>query len=256
MAQHDDDAVPMLLTPALLQQQVYHILQKRITSCETGYEPGTQLNLTRIANELHISITPVKDAIKRLQSDGLVVTRPRQGIFVQTLSSRDLRELLAVRRGLEMMAVDFFAPPLDPELAQQMQQELNAWEIARKQGDVQEAYAHHITFHALVTAACGNRILQRIYEQLYAHWSIAFSYYIKSFNQTDDEILRHRLLLAALEQGDAAELRARVVEHYRQGRPIIGPDGPIPLEAGAGPSTSQPSMIHDFTISPAEKADE
>jgi len=96
-------------------------------------------------------------------------------------------------------------------------------------GDVQAAYAHHIAFHRWAVAACGNRFVQRLYQQLHAHVSIAFAYYTRSFNQTDDEVLRHRLLLDALRRGDQEEVRLRVAEHYRHGRPILGPDGEIPL---------------------------
>jgi DNA-binding GntR family transcriptional regulator len=229
-------AEPLLATPTLLQLQVYDLLRRRIVACEPGYEPGSQLNMTQLAAELKISITPVKDAIRRLQADGLVETKPRQGIYVSTLSNEDLEHLVAVRRGLEMLAADLFVPPVDPAIVAGMEAELEAWLAERRRGDVQAAYAHHIAFHQLVVAACGNRFVQRLYEQLHAHVSIAFAYYTRSFNQTDDEVLRHRLVLDALVRGDREGVRRHVADHYRHGRPIIGPDGEIPLapqETGA-----------------------
>jgi len=233
----------LLTKPTLLQLQVYELLRRRIVACESGYEPGAQINMTRLAEELGISITPVKDAIRRLQADGLVVTRPRLGIFVATLSTADLRELLDVRRGLETLAAELFVPPADPALVGCMAGELAAWTEERRKGDVQAAYARHIAFHQLLVAAAGNRFLQRLYAQLHAHVSIAFAYYTRSFNQTDDELERHRLILEALATGDREELRRRVVDHYRHGLPIIGPDGEIPLvphQSPAPPCTSPP----------------
>jgi DNA-binding GntR family transcriptional regulator len=222
-------AEPVLAAPRLLQLQVYDLLRKRIVACEAGYEPGAQLNMTQLAAELKISITPIKDAIRRLQADGLVETKPRQGIYVSTLSTEDLEHLVAVRRGLEVLAADLFVPPVDPAIVAGMESELEAWLEERRRGDVQAAYAHHIAFHQLAVAACGNRFVQRLYEHLHAHVSIAFAYYTRSFNQTEDEVLRHRFLLDALKRGDQAEVRLRVAEHYRHGRPILGPEGEIPL---------------------------
>jgi DNA-binding GntR family transcriptional regulator len=219
----------LLTKPTLLQLQVYDLLRKRIVACEPGYAPGAQLNMTRVAEELGISITPVKDAIRRLQAGGLVVTRPRLGIFVATLSTADLRDLLDVRWGLESLAAELFVPPVDPALVGRMGAELDAWAEERRRGDVQAAYARHIAFHQLLVGAAGNRFLQHLYAQLHAHVSIAFAYYTRSFNQTDDELRRHRLILAALDRGDRDDLRGRVADHYRRGRPIIGPDGEIPL---------------------------
>jgi DNA-binding GntR family transcriptional regulator len=233
-------AEPLLLAPTLLQLQVYDILRRRIVACAPGCEPGAQLNMRRLADELGISVTPVKDAVRRLQADGLVVTRPRQGIFVSTLTGRDLEDLVAVRRGLEVLAAELFVPPVDPGIVERMTAELAAWEEERRRGDVQAAYAHHIAFHSLAVAACGNRFLQRLYEQLHAHVSIAFAYYTRSFNQTDDELVRHRLLLAALVRGDPADLRRRVAEHYLHGRPIMGPDGEIPLAPRADDERAPP----------------
>src|SRR5262245_40128368 len=117
--------------------QVYDLLRRRIVACAPGCEPGAQLNMRRLAAELGISVTPVKDAVRRLQADGLVVTRPRQGIFVSTLTGQDLEDLVAVRRGLEVLAADLFLPPVDPEIAARMAAELGAWEEERRRGDVQ-----------------------------------------------------------------------------------------------------------------------
>jgi DNA-binding GntR family transcriptional regulator len=222
-------AEPVLAAPRLLQLQVYDLLRKRIVACEPGYAPGAQLNMTQLAAELKISITPIKDAIRRLQADGLVETKPRQGIFVSTMSNEDLEHLVAVRRGLEVLAADLFVPPVDPAIVARMEAELDAWLHERRRGDVQAAYAHHIAFHQLAVEASGNRFIERLYEQLHAHVSIAFAYYTRSFNQTDDEVLRHRRLLDALKRGDREEVRRRVAEHYRHGRPILGPEGEIPL---------------------------
>jgi DNA-binding GntR family transcriptional regulator len=232
-------AEAVLAAPRLLQLQVYDLLRKRIVACAPGYEPGGQLNMTQLAAELKISITPIKDAIRRLQADGLVETKPRQGIFVSTMSNDDLEHLVAVRRGLEVLAADLFVPPVDPAVVAGMEAELEAWLEERRRGDAQAAYAHHIAFHQLAVAASGNRFVQRLYEQLHAHVSIAFAYYTRSFNQTDDEVLRHRRLLDALERGEQEEVRRCVAEHYRHGRPILGPEGEIPL-APHGSETARP----------------
>jgi DNA-binding GntR family transcriptional regulator len=229
-------ATSQLVAPQLLQVQVYDLLRKRIATCQPGYEPGCQVSMSQVAAELGISITPVKDAIKRLQADGLVITRPRLGIFVRTLSNAELADLLAVRRGFESLAADLFRPPLTPQLFARMEAELDAWERERQRGDVTAAYAHHFAFHSLAVEASGNRLLSDLYHQLHAHLLIAFVYYTRSFNQTDDEVVRHRRLLDALQAGDVSTVRQSVDEHYQHGRPILGPDGEVPLAPRDGPS--------------------
>jgi DNA-binding GntR family transcriptional regulator len=69
-------------------------------------ESGTRLNVDAIAKEYNTSVTPVRDALQMLSHEGLVVIKPRSGYFVATITLKQLRDLLDVRRILELSAVE------------------------------------------------------------------------------------------------------------------------------------------------------
>ena len=86
-----------------LKLQAYHILKERITSCK--YPPGCQLNEEILQNELGMSRTPIRDALGRLEQEGLVNIRSKKGIEITKLSVRELNMIYELRELLECHAL-------------------------------------------------------------------------------------------------------------------------------------------------------
>ena len=94
-----------------LRDVVYNTLRQAILTGEL--QPGERLMEIALANRLGVSRTPVREAIRKLELDGLVVMMPRRGAHVAQITEKDLNEVLEVRIGLEEMAVRFACQRID-----------------------------------------------------------------------------------------------------------------------------------------------
>src|SRR6056297_3078489 len=85
-----------------IRDRVYEILRKRIFASK--YEVGTKLVETEIAEQMNVSRTPVREAFRKLEIEGLVEHKPRKGIFVKGLDKNDIKEIYSIRSVLEGLA--------------------------------------------------------------------------------------------------------------------------------------------------------
>ena len=100
-----------------LTVKAYEALRDAILRNELG--PGTLLSENSLAEQLHVSRTPVRAALKRLQEEGFVRIMPRRGVLVRNISAEDIVELYQMREALECYAMEFVPQYGDPdELAQ------------------------------------------------------------------------------------------------------------------------------------------
>jgi GntR family transcriptional regulator, rspAB operon transcriptional repressor len=130
---------------------------------------GERLNVEAIAQEYNTSVTPVRDALQMLSHEGLVVIKPRSGYFVESITLKQLRDLLDVRRILELSAVERAALRITPEQIQILQTV-----HAGYTGDDEESYDRYTDenrrFHYLLAKASGNNeiadLVARLHDQL------------------------------------------------------------------------------------------
>src|SRR4051794_32673771 len=104
-----EQKVPSLVVESIADQ-LYRILCDRIVNGAVA--PGSRLDLQAIAAEFGVSRTPVRDALFRLERDRLVETRPRSGTYVARPTTRDIREVCQVRKGMEWVATGIAAAPM------------------------------------------------------------------------------------------------------------------------------------------------
>ncbi|MBC7190503.1 GntR family transcriptional regulator, partial [Candidatus Aerophobetes bacterium] len=88
-----------------LSQLVYETLKKKLISEENWEVLGTRLQEDQLARQFGVSRTPVREAIHRLEKDGLVQIIPRRGAFVKTISAEDVKEIFDLRGALECLAL-------------------------------------------------------------------------------------------------------------------------------------------------------
>ena len=111
-----------------LTQYVYEDLRNKILL--GGYPPNTQMVNRSIAKELSVSTIPVREAIQRLVSEGMVEQRHGDGFFVRVLTKRDLNEIYDMRAAFEPLAASYLATNSTPEIVQQFENVLAEWDLA------------------------------------------------------------------------------------------------------------------------------
>ena len=148
---------PLGTSPASLAEQAYLALRDRLIMLEIA--PGEPLQEGRIAEELGVGRTPVREAIKHLELDHLVVTYPRRGTFATTVDITALAAITQVRAALEPVAVRAASANQDPSARAALEESLrslDALEAEPEAADPRHALQVDVGVHRAIYRACGN----------------------------------------------------------------------------------------------------
>ena len=161
------------LTRSRTSDAVHTALRAAILS--RTFAPGQRLNVPALAAELGVSLTPVKDALTRLEAEVLVEIRPRSGTFVASIAPEDVAEAFEIRCALECLAAEKAVSRASDEDVQLLHG--LATSIATCGDDDQKARLtqarRNAEFHKRIVALGGSRRLVQMYESLDAHIQIA-----------------------------------------------------------------------------------
>lgn len=196
-----------------LRTRIRDALQEQIG--DGRLRPGDRIFEQDVAAEFGVSRVPVREAIRMLQSEGLVEVRPRRrGVFVRSLDRRELAELFDVREALEVLAARLAARHGDPaevaRLGAFAEQARTAW----RDDDVDTMSKANAEFHDQLVRLSGNELLGSMLEPLHGRLAWLFR-----LNKEPDRVCgEHEDLHAAIADGDAeraAEVASRHVESSR-----------------------------------------
>lgn len=209
----------------VLKDKVYEALKEAITSMDiyTTAEPP-KLDERKLAEELGVSRTPVREAISRLEQEGLVQTIPRRGAFVVRKTKREILEMICVWAALEGMAARLATKhATDKELAS-LRKLFTTFDDSDENGAQIDEYSEtNIEFHQAIMSLSKCKLLLQIAEGLFMHMRSIRSQTIKERNRASQSIIDHMRIIEALESRntDLAERLVRehalyLAEHVKQ----------------------------------------
>lgn len=195
-----------------LAEDVYERLRNAIFSGEVS--SGAHLDVRQTARLLGVSIQPVKEALQRLNLEGLVVIRPRVGTFVRTIVPEDVVHILSARLMIESFAVKHM-PQLDGALLRAMETAVDQLEMLATQEPFPFlAYNEvDIAFHETLVTLTQNPELVRLYRSLHAHYLTAQGYYQTARDKALANEQDHRVIYDAIRTGNL-ERAAMTVERH------------------------------------------
>jgi DNA-binding GntR family transcriptional regulator len=173
--------------------------------------PGERLRLRGLQEQLGLSVTPVREALKLLQAEGLVVDDPHKGASVARFNIRDAVELYDIRADLEAKAVGMAVGNLRPGDIDVLKRSTNRMREAFLANDIKNALIANRNFHMFIYAASGNRLLVELIQLLWHRFRWGMLRY--SEHQWPVAVRDHEQLIAAIEAGDAAAASAVVRQH-------------------------------------------
>jgi DNA-binding GntR family transcriptional regulator len=200
-----------------LADRVYQEIRNRILYREWG--DGHHALEQEIAEELGASRTPVRQALSRLQSDGLIKVIPRHGIRVLPMSPREVRETYQIFTRLESLAVELAAArhPSNTEF-EPLEQANHEMAIAHEAGDVQTWTRADEAFHYHLVALSGNRVLNEVHQNFWGRALRARLTMLSLLAPPARSTGEHAHLLDAIREGNARLARERLEGHFA---PII-----------------------------------
>jgi len=151
----------------LLNQKAYRVLKRAIIRGELT--PNSKLILSEIAKSLGISNTPVREAINKLASDGLVKIIPNKGIVVKEINIDDFQEILQVRAFLDGLIAKLSAEKITDKEIGSMMEIIVKMEDCVKEDDRLTYNDLDVKFHDFLLTIAGNNALKEIYNNLIVH---------------------------------------------------------------------------------------
>jgi DNA-binding GntR family transcriptional regulator len=204
-----------------LYDQVYEALWSRIVSGEI--KPGTRLSDLQWSTKLNVSRTPVREAMRKLQQDGVLLPLSRGGYEVLRINAHDLQRLYRCRAVLESLAVREAAENISKSQLGKLALLFNQTEKALIDKKFDRAFKLNTQFHQSIVQFCGNPYLQSLLSNLsrmilFARSSLMMAAHEPQIELSYAEHLQgtqkdHREILELLQAGDAEGAARRMEEH-------------------------------------------
>lgn len=197
-----------------LRDVVFNTLRNAILTGEL--EPGERLMEIKLADKLGVSRTPIREAIRKLELEGLVVMTPRKSAEVARITAEDLKDVLEVRKVLECLAVDLSCDNITDEIISRLEENLVSFREAVKKNDIRRIAIIDVEFHEIIYESTGNKrliqILNNLREQMYRY---RFEY-IKDKATRDSLANEHRAIIDALAERKREEGKQAILKHIEK----------------------------------------
>ncbi|MCQ2513196.1 MAG: GntR family transcriptional regulator [Lachnospiraceae bacterium] len=194
-----------------LRDIVFKTLREAIITGDL--KPGERLMEIKLANELGVSRTPVREAIRKLELEGLVIMTARKGAEVAPINEKDLKEVLEIRKSLESLACELACKNAASEDIVKMRDLNKAIEKAIKEENIEKITKQDVDFHEAIYLTTKNDRLVHMLHQLKEH---IFRYrfeYIKDMKNKEMIVEEHKKIIAAIEQNNAKAACKEIERH-------------------------------------------
>ena len=203
-----------------LREVVFKTLRNAIIQGE--FQPGERLMEITLAKKLGVSRTPVREAIRMLELEGLVVMIPRKGAEVANITVKDLKDALEVRMALESLSVRLACERIDDEGKEELKNACMKFKEAINSKLVPAIVEADEHFHNVIYKASKNpkliNMAQNLREQVYRYRVE----YVKDFSYHDNLIREHDQITMAILKGDKESAERIMDEHiYNQEQIVI-----------------------------------
>jgi len=217
--------------PGLIRDRVVHALREAIIAGRL--KPGERIRERELVSLLGVSRSPLREAIRILETEGLITSLAHRGARVSELSAVDLHDMLDVRIMLESFAARLFIERLDEAVLRAMEEQVERSRAPGYRVDLQENFDLGLEFHDLLVGACGNRKVVQLHENLrrdqtrYQHF--AFARLGRDVRALDE----HAEMVAMLRARDLGAVERLMRAHLLRFHDYLAPL--LPVDAAADP---------------------
>ena len=169
--------------------------------------PGERLMEIQLSNRLGVSRTPIREALKKLELEGLVLMIPRKGAVVAGITQKSLRDVLEVRRALEELAIDLACQRMSREAIEKLSEAEAVFREAVKKADPMIIANADEAFHDIIFAGSRNDKLVLMLNNLREHMYRYRLEYVKNPAQWALLVEEHEKILLAVQKRDASLAR-------------------------------------------------
>ncbi len=202
-----------------LREIVYEELKLQILTGKIV--PGTRMMEVELAEDMGVSRTPIREAIRKLEKEGLVTIEPRRGAYASQVSADDMVEVLEVRQNMEGLAAFMAASRMKPEQLKKIEETEVLYNKAVETGDTAGMIFYDSKFHKLIVEASNNKTLLQLIEPL-QEMALRFRYlYYDDFKRAENMPNEHQTIIDAIAHGDTEAAKQAADTHIRHLKEFI-----------------------------------
>ncbi|MFZ5753825.1 MAG: GntR family transcriptional regulator [Bacillota bacterium] len=199
---------------ASLRTKVFKYVKSQIIN--GVYSPGENLVESKLAEELKVSRTPIREAIRLLEVEGLVETTPNKGAIVLGISSKDVEDIYAIRQLVEGLAARWAAEKISPAEIKELQKLTDLMEFYSQKGDQEEVASLDTKFHEIIYEASGSKILNLTLSNLHQFVQLSRVESLKVPHRIENTLAEHRAVLNAFLEKNPDKAEKALTEHVKQ----------------------------------------
>ncbi len=196
-----------------LRDVVFHTLREAILKGEL--KPGERLMELQLAAKLGVSRTPIREAIRMLELEGLAVTVPRKGAEVARMTEKDMEDVLQIREALDELAASIACRQITADELEELRKTADEFEEYTKTGDIKRIAEVDVRFHDIIYQATRNpklvAMLNNLREQMYRYRVE----YLKDEKNYPILVKEHSEILAGLEEKNQKSVKNAMYQHVR-----------------------------------------
>ena len=197
-----------------LKDRIYRILKDAITSMNI-YADDAELKLDerKLSEQLRISRTPLREALARLEQEGLVSVVPRRGVYIVRKTKKEILEMITVWAALESMAARLVTEvATDREIAS-LRALFGDFQDGEVKARIDEYSERNLDFHQKILELCGSRLLKEAADRLLLHMRGIRARAIGEGDRAARSIIDHMSIIEAIERRDTELAEKLVREH-------------------------------------------
>jgi len=196
-----------------LTARVYDYIRNGIL--DGTYKDGDYLVETRLADELQVSRTPIREALKQLELEGLAMSMPNRGVVVKAISQSDTDDMYNIRQILEGLAASWAAQRRTQEQLDALSEKIDFMDFYTGRGGAEQLSRLDNEFHELIYKACDSRMLRHILASLHQNTRRARTSSLTIPSRPHDSLNEHKAVFAAIKAGDPEAAKEAMENHVK-----------------------------------------
>lgn len=202
-----------------LSSSIFNLLRTRILNDE--YDKGDKLNELSLSKELHISRTPVREALKELESEGLVESIPNRGVFVKGFSPRDIDDLFEIRVMLEGLAIQLAIERMDEVHLSKIKEIFDLMEYYTYKQNFEKINQLNIEFHEAIYASTQSQYFIQLLSDVHFYVSVTSRHSIMRYERLDTALEEHKEILDTIISKDIDHAKDVMEKHIRKTQMLV-----------------------------------
>ena len=196
-----------------LRGRVFQSIREDILSGR--YEQNTELKEAAIGAELGVSRTPVREALRQLELEGLVTIIPNRGAYVNMITAKDVQDIYVIRSMLEGLCARWATQSITAEQLDSMEETLCLSEYHTSKKNSEKLYELDSLFHEQLYEAGGSRILNHILSDFHDYVKMVRKATISTSSRSVTSTEEHRAIFEAIKEKDPDKAEALAKEHVK-----------------------------------------